>query len=444
MAKIETQSPFAPTDRMTMPPVGGVAVATACSAAGYQNRDNLLLCALAPGTVAVGALTRSKTASAPIEWCRERLRGGGPARALVVNAGNANAFTGERGRQTCQATGAMTAELIECQPEEVFQASTGVIAEPLSVEPFRNTLPTMLTDLTMQTSIGHVGDADGSDMSSGTDADVASKADAAWHAAAAAIMTTDTFPKLATRRVNVGGAVVTINGIAKGSGMIAPDMATMLAFIYTDVAIDRRILAAMTHAHCATTFNAITVDSDTSTSDTLLVFATGAAATGGAGTIDTADSDDGLAFASALHAVMHDLAQQIIQDGEGISKLIEVQVSGAISDASARTVGMAIANSPLVKTAVAGSDPNWGRIVMAVGKSGEPADRDRLAIAIGGHIVAQEGERVPDYDEAPIARHMAGDRVLLRVDLGLGDGEFTVWGCDLTQGYIAINADYRS
>ncbi len=455
MARITKVSPFAPASLPRLPAVAGVRIGACESAAGYAGRLNLMLAVCDPGTTVAGCLTQSRTASAPVAWCR-RVLGGSPelasngaagdasgderaptvqerdvqGRALVVNAGNANAFTGTQGDTTVNDTVAIAAELVGCSRAHVLVASTGVIAEPLASAPFRDALPDLHAKLTSSAA-----------PLVGPGADDETTAASAWLDAAAAIMTTDTFAKLATRRVDLDGTIVTLNGIAKGSGMIAPDMATMLAFVFTDATVPADTLAALTRAHCETTFNAITVDSDTSTSDTLLVFATGAA---GAPPLQDLTSGARAAFEHALQALFHDLAQAIITDGEGISKLIEVRVTGAVDDASAKRIALAIANSPLVKTAVAGGDPNWGRIVMAVGKAGEPADRDRLAISIGGIAVTRDGARVADYDEAPLAEHMRGERVVFGVDLGMGDGGFTAWGCDLTTTYIDINADYRS
>jgi glutamate N-acetyltransferase/amino-acid N-acetyltransferase len=368
------------------------------------------------GTEAGGVLTRSKTASAPVDWCRAQLEHG-RARALVVNSGNANAFTGQRGRDTVETTAQIAAKAAGCMPEEVYIASTGVIGEALSAQKFDG----VLAKLALAAEGGQFDEA------------------------ARAIMTTDTFPKLASRHAEIGGVQVTINGIAKGSGMIAPDMATMLAFVFTDAAIAGPVLTALLRRHVEATFNSITVDSDTSTSDTLLLFATGDAERRGAPRIAFEHDPDLAGFSMALHAVLHDLALQVIKDGEGISKLITVHVEGAESDAAAKRIGLAIANSPLVKTAVTGEDPNWGRVVMAVGKSGEAADRDKLAIWFGDIPVAKDGLVHQDYRESLGATYMKGREIGIRVDAGTGGpGKATVWGCDLTPEYIAINADYRS
>jgi glutamate N-acetyltransferase/amino-acid N-acetyltransferase len=348
-------------------------------------------------------------------WCREGLKAG-KARALVVNSGNANAFTGRKGVESTRMTAEAAARAVGCSTGEVFLSSTGVIGEPLDAGKFTHLL-------------------DGLAKSARADA---------WETAARAIMTTDTFPKLATRKVRLGPAEVVINGFAKGAGMIAPDLATMLVYIFTDAAIAQPALQAMLAAGADKTFNSITIDSDTSTSDTVLLFATGAAAARGAPRIESATGVEGRAFAAALHDLMHELALSVVKDGEGASKFVTIDVAGAESDAAARRIGFAIANSPLVKTAIAGCDPNWGRVVMAVGKSGEAADRDRLSITYGDIVVASDGERAATYDEATVARYMEGRDIRIGVDLKLGPGKATVWTCDLTHGYISINADYRS
>ncbi len=389
-----------------LPPVDGVRLGSAAAGIRYQGRTDLVMMELAAGTTVAGVFTSNKCPGAPIDWCRTALAGG-RARGVVVNAGNANVFTGQRGRDTVQATANAAAALLGCEPTDIFLASTGVIGEVLPHERITAALPALHGTL----------QADG------------------WELAARGIMTTDTFPKAATRTAEIGGTTVRITGIAKGSGMVAPDMATMLCFVFTDAALPAPALQAMLSAGTQRSFNCTTVDSDTSTSDTVLLFATGAAANPDA---DTA------AFAAALDAVLLDLALQVVRDGEGAQKLIRIDVTGAVSDASAKRVGMAIANSPLVKTAVAGEDANWGRIVMAVGKSGEPADRDTLAVGVGGTWMAREGTVVPGYDEAPVVAHMKGHEIDIAVDLGLGDGHATAWTCDLTHGYIDINGSYRS
>ncbi len=416
MAKVHKVSPFAPASLAELPPIPGVRLAVAQAGIKYANRTDVLLALFPEGTQAGGVLTRSKTASAPVEWCRTQLVHG-EARALVVNSGNANAFTGWRGRETVEATANYAAAAADCEAKQVYIASTGVIGEPLAPSKFETVLSQMS------------GEA----------------RDNLWSDAARAIMTTDTFPKLATRQALIGGVPVTINGIAKGSGMIAPDMATMLSFIVTDAPIDSAALTDLMKRHAAKTFNCITVDGDTSTSDTLIAFATGSAAAKGAHRIVRADDPEAAGFSAALLSLLHDLALQVVKDGEGISKLMTIHVEGAESDEAARRIGLAIGNSPLVKTAIAGEDANWGRIVMAVGKSGEAADRDRLAIWFGDIQVAKDGMRHPDYQEAVGAAYVKQREIEIRVDAGTGGaGRATIWASDLTHEYIAINADYRS
>jgi glutamate N-acetyltransferase / amino-acid N-acetyltransferase len=416
MAKAAAKaSPFAPARLPEMPIVPGVRLAACEAGIRYQGRTDLMLAVLDPGTTVGGVLTRSKTCSAPVLWCRENLKAG-KARALVVNSGNANTFTGKKGSEATRITAEAAAKAVGCSAGDVFVSSTGVIGEPLEAGKFTHLLAGL----------------------------AASAKPDAWHVAARAIMTTDTFPKLATRKVRLGAAEVVINGFAKGAGMIAPDLATMLVYIFTDAEVSAAALQAMVAAGADKTFNCITIDSDTSTSDTVLLFATGAAATRGATRIESAASPEGRAFAGALHDLMHELALLVVKDGEGASKFVTIDVRGAESDAAARRIGFAIANSPLVKTAIAGCDPNWGRVVMAVGKSGEAADRDRLSITYGDILVAKEGERADSYDEKTVARYMEGSEIRIGVNLALGNGKATVWTCDLTHGYISINADYRS
>jgi glutamate N-acetyltransferase/amino-acid N-acetyltransferase len=409
MAGALPRSPLAPERLPDLAPIAGVRLAAAACGLKKTGAPDVLFVALDPGTTAAGVFTRSRCPSAPVDWCRKVLPGGS-GRAIVVNAGNANAFTGKAGVATVEATVATAAKEAGCKPEEVFIASTGVIGQPLP------------TDRVAR----HLHDLAGA---LGTD----------WASAAEAIRTTDTFAKAATRTATIGGVTVAITGIAKGSGMIAPDMATMLSFVFTDAAIPAPLLQRALNAAVDQSFNAITVDGDTSTSDTLMLFATAKA--GNAVPADAAGLAD---FQRALNDLTADLARQVVCDGEGAQKLITINVSGAISERSARRIGLAIANSPLVKTAVAGEDANWGRIVMAVGKSGEPADRDKLGIAIGGVQVAQGGMVVDGYDEAPVAAHMKTGSIDIDVDIGIGRGRATVWTCDLTHGYISINADYRS
>jgi glutamate N-acetyltransferase/amino-acid N-acetyltransferase len=371
-----------------------------------------MLLELAPGTTVAGVLTRSTTAGHPVLWCRQALQGG-RARAVIVNAGNANVFRGPEGEAAVRVEVETVAASLDCRPEEVFVASTGVIGERLPVERI----------------VSRVADL------------VAGLDERGIEAAARGIMTTDTFAKGAGAAAEIHGRPVRLAGIAKGSGMIAPDMATMLAFVVTDAAIPAPVLQALLASGTDASFNAITVDSDTSTSDTLLLCATGQARN--APPVDA--SDPALAsFKTALLAVLTDLAHQVVKDGEGAQKFVAVTVRGAVSDASARRIGLAIANSPLVKTAIAGGDANWGRVVMAVGKSREPITMERLGVAFGGHAVAEAGAAVPDLDEAPVAAHLAGREVALEVTVGEGPGVATVWTCDLTHGYIDINADYRS
>jgi glutamate N-acetyltransferase/amino-acid N-acetyltransferase len=408
-------SPFAPAQLPDMPAVPGVRLAACEAAIRYPNRRDLMLAVLAPGTTAAGLLTRSKTASAPVLWCRQCLAHGN-ARALVINSGNANAFTGKKGMEAARITAQAAARAVGCTPQEVYLSSTGVIGEPLDASKFAHLLD----------GLAQAARADG------------------WEEAARAIMTTDTFPKLATRRLRLGSADVVINGFAKGAGMIAPDLATMLVNIFTDAPIAHSVLQAMLAAGADKTFNCITIDSDTSTSDTVLLFATGHAAARGAPLIEEAASPEGQRFAAALSDLMRELAVAVVRDGEGLSKFVTIEVAGAESDGAARRIGFSIANSPLVKTAIAGEDANWGRVVMAVGKAGEAADRDRLSIAFGNIVVAEAGERAPTYDEATLTSYMRGSEITIRVDLGLGGGKATVWTCDLTHGYISINADYRS
>ncbi|HVF93477.1 MAG TPA: bifunctional glutamate N-acetyltransferase/amino-acid acetyltransferase ArgJ [Sphingomonas sp.] len=405
------RSPLAPASFPTLPPVAGVAARIARARYKTWDRCDLTFVELAADTVVAGVLTQSRCPSPEVEWCRKALTLG-TARALVVNAGNANAFTGSRGRVAVEAIAARTAAHLGCQPSDVFVASTGVIGVPLPIDK----------------------------AEAGLDAAfVAEPCD--WQAAAETIGTTDTFPKGATTSAIVDGRTVTLVGIIKGSGMIAPDMATMLGFIFTDAAVDAAFLHGALAAANTKSFSCITVDGDTSTSDTVLAFATGAA--GNTPLVDH-DSVGADAFRAALADLCHQLAQLVVRDGEGAQKLIEIAVTGAESDRSAHRIAMSIANSPLVKTAIAGGDANWGRIVMAVGKAGEPAERDLLAIRFGDTQVARDGLAVEGYDEAPVAAHLRGSEIEIGVELGLGDGAATVWTCDLTHGYIAINADYRS
>jgi glutamate N-acetyltransferase/amino-acid N-acetyltransferase len=403
-------SPLA-TPFPTLPPIDGVTIRVA--RAGYKDwgRYDLTFAELAPGTVVAGVTTQSKCPSPEVEWCCSALTLG-HARALVVNAGNANAFTGSRGRAAVEAIAARVAGHLRCQPSDVFVASTGVIGVPLPIDK----------------------------AEAGLDSAFGARP-ASWEEATNTIGTTDTFPKAAMTTANVDGRTVKLVGFIKGSGMIAPDMATMLGFIFTDGAVEPTFLQTMLNAANRSTFSCITVDSDTSTSDTVLAFGTGKAGNAPLAGFDDAGAD---AFQAALTDLCRQLAHLVVRDGEGATKFIEVRVTGAESDMSAHRIGLSIANSPLVKTAIAGEDANWGRVVMAVGKAGEPADRDLLSISFGGIEVAREGLVVEGYDEAPVAAHLKGAEIDITVDLGIGSGRATVWTCDLTHGYISINADYRS
>jgi glutamate N-acetyltransferase/amino-acid N-acetyltransferase len=407
-------SPLAPKTYPDLPDVAGVRLATAETGVRYKNRDDLLLCVLDKGTTVAGVLTRSKTCSAPVDLCRENLKAG-TARAIVVNAGNANAFTGKAGEKTVAETVKAAAMATGGKAEEIFVASTGVIGMNLDPQPIASRLAGM--------------------------AEAAAAGN--WLAAAKAIMTTDTFPKVATATAKLGGKTVTINGFAKGSGMIAPDMATTLGFVFTDASLPKGILQKLLSDSCDRSFNSITVDGDTSTSDTLLLCATGKAGNEAKG-LRSIDDARLKGFRKALDGVLQDLAHQIVRDGEGASKFISITVTGAQNDGAARRIGLAIANSPLVKTAIAGEDANWGRIVMAVGKSGERADRDKLKIRIGGVLITSKGGIHPGYDEARVVPHMKGQNIDIETDVGIGKGKATVWTCDLTHAYIDINGSYRS
>ncbi|MDW3223738.1 MAG: bifunctional glutamate N-acetyltransferase/amino-acid acetyltransferase ArgJ [Paracoccaceae bacterium] len=408
MAKVTAISPLAPAAFPDLPTIDGVAFATIAAGVKYRDRADVMLAHLVEGTAIAGVFTSSATRSAPVLDCQEKI--GGPcdkAAAILVNAGNANAFTGRGGIAAVEGITQATAKACGVPQERVFTSSTGVIGEPLPFERITAKLDALVHALD-GASIEH---------------------------AARAIMTTDTFPKGAGTTVDVGGKTVKIAGIAKGSGMIAPDMATMLVYIFTDAKISQSELQTLVSVHNQKTFNCITVDSDTSTSDTLLVAATGRS---------EVDVSGVPAFSEALHQVMRDLAHQVVRDGEGATKFVEIQVSGALTDTDARTHGLSIANSPLVKTAIAGEDANWGRVVMAVGKSGAPADRDLLSIRFGDVLVADKGWVSSGYDEAKAQAHMKKKELIIGVDIGLGEGRATVWTCDLTHGYIDINADYRS
>jgi len=397
-----------------LPPMAGVRLGAAEAGIRYKGRTDLVMAELAPGTTVAGVFTRNRCPSAPVEWCRSVLKGG-VARAVVVNAGNANVFTGRAGTAAVDATAAATAKLLKCPAHQVFLASTGVIGEMLPHDRLTAALPGLHRTLSPD----------------------------AWEQAARGIMTTDTFPKAVTTTAPIGGVEVRITGIAKGSGMIAPDMATMLCFVFTDAAIPAIPLQAMLERRVDTSFNRTTVDSDTSTSDTVLLFATGQAKHPPV-PVDNGGGPMLREFRAALGELLLELALQVVRDGEGAQKLIRIDVTGAVSVKSAKIIGMAVANSPLVKTAIAGEDANWGRIVMAVGKAGQPAERDRLSVGVGGVWMARDGALVAGYDEAPVVAHMKGHEVQIAIDLGLGRGKATVWTCDLTHGYIDINGSYRS
>ncbi len=395
-----------------LPPLAGVRLGAAAAGIRYKGRTDLVMIEVPSGSTAAGVFTTNKCPGAPVDWCRTALKGG-KARLVVVNAGNANVFTGKAGTEACAATAAAASKLAGCPAKQVMVASTGVIGEILPHEKLTAALPALYETLSEDN----------------------------WEAAARGIMTTDTFPKACTRIAKIGDAEVRITGIAKGSGMIAPDMATMLCFIFTDAKIPAPVLQALLKKGVDGTFNCTTVDSDTSTSDTVMLIATGQTkhprvpAEGGRILAD---------FAKALNELLLDLALQVVRDGEGAQKLVRIDVTGAKTAKSAKRIAMAVANSPLVKTAIAGEDANWGRIVMAVGKAGEPADRDKLSIGVGGTWMAQDGGVVPGYDETPVVAHMKGKEIEIAIDIGLGNGKGTVWTCDLTHGYIDINGSYRS
>ena len=408
MAEITKVSPLAPAAFPDLPAIDGVRFATVAAGVRYQGRTDVMLAVLDPGTSVAGVFTRSATRAAPVLDCQDKIGGScdGPA-AILVNSGNANAFTGHYGQSSVAEVTQAVSTATGAPVERVFTSSTGVIGEPLPHDRIVAQLEALKAGLSRH----------------------------AVEDAARAIMTTDTFPKGASAQVEIDGNTVSIAGIAKGSGMIAPDMATMLVYIFTDAQVEQSELQAMLGAQTDRTFNCITVDSDTSTSDSLLLCATG---------VSGVDATGNAAFAEALESVMLDLAQQVVRDGEGATKFVEIRVTGAATDADAKVHGLAIANSPLVKTAIAGEDPNWGRVVMAIGKSGAAADRDLLSISFGGILVAEKGWVSPDYSEDAAAIYMKSQDLVISVDLGLGEGKSTVWTCDLTHGYIEINADYRS
>jgi glutamate N-acetyltransferase / amino-acid N-acetyltransferase len=407
-----TVSPLAPERFPALEPIAGVRLAAFACGIRYTGRNDLMVAELAPDSAIAGVFTRSLTAGAPVVWCRECLPGG-KVRSIIVNSGNSNVFTGRAGKEIVETTAASAAQLFGCDPKEVFVSSTGVIGEPPPADKIIGALPQVAPLLS----------ADG------------------WEAAARAILTTDTFPKGATAVAAIDGVEVRLNGFAKGSGMIAPDMATMLAYVFTDAALPPAVLQPLLTAAADRSFNCITVDGDTSTSDTVLLCATHHALH--RPVASPADRRLGR-FRRALDAVMVDLAQQIVRDGEGAQKFVTIEVTGAATARAARRIGLTIGNSPLVKTALSAGDPNWGRIVMAVGRAGEKVDRDRLSISIGGTEIASAGGPVPGYDEAPVATYMKGREITISVDIGIGRGKATVWTCDLTHGYIDINASYRS
>ena len=403
-------SPFTPKSIPQLPAIAGITLGTGNTGIRYQGRDDVLLATFAEGTVAAGVFTKSSMPGAPVVWCQSILKKH-EARALVVNAGISNVFTGKRGREIVEHTVAATAKLLGCKKHQVWLASTGIIGVPFDDKKLTGALPKLKLDPSN------------------------------WAAAAKSILTTDTFPKLATRSIKIGATTVTLNGFIKGSGMIAPNMATMLGFMFTDANIDAKVLQKLLAEYTDQSFNCITVDSDTSTSDTILLFATRKAQHKPITTL----ADPALkGFKTALREMMIELAQAVVKDGEGISKFIAITVKGAASQTSARKIGLSVANSPLVKTAIAGEDANWGRIVAAIGKSGEKANRDKLSLWIGGARVAYEGLIDPAYNEAPTAKYMKGNTIEIICDVGVGKGESTVWTCDLTHAYIDINADYRS
>jgi len=408
-------SPLAPQAFPAMPVVAGVSLAACACGLKKNGKTDLMLAEMVPGTTVAGVFTQSLTASPPVKWSQKAALGG-QARGLIVNSANANTFTGPHGIKAVEETARATADQLACRPSRIFAASTGVIGEPLAHDKIIAALPGLKADLSP----------------------------AAWDDAAKAIMTTDTFAKGSTRQADIGGVTVTLNGFAKGSGMIHPNMATMLAFVFTDAALPADVLRALLAGAADKSFNSITVDSDTSTSDTVLLFATGAGAEHRAITEAGDAALDN--FKAKLEEVTTDLAHQIVRDGEGATKFVTVTVTGAETNQAAKRIAFSIANSPLMKTAIAGEDANWGRVVMAVGKAGEKIDADKMSISFGSIAVARGGAVVAGYDEAPVAQHMKGQEVVIEVDAGLGDGggAATVWTCDLTHGYIDINADYRS
>ncbi len=410
------KSPLAPKSFPNLLPIAGLEMGAIAAGLRYQGRLDLMLAVMHRDTVAAGVFTKSRCPSAPVDWCRASLKdtGGKYVRALVVNAGNANAFTGSAGLHAARATAEATAAVVGCEPEQIMLASTGVIGEPLNAAP--------IVDGIAQINAALSG--------------------AKWQDGADAILTTDTFAKSACEMAEIDGEPVAISGIAKGSGMIAPDMATMLAFIFTNANLSPNVLQSLLQEATELTFNCITVDSDTSTSDTVLAFATGQNVRHPQIT-DPNDPrlDD---FRAKFITVNRNLAHQVVRDGEGASKFVSVTIEGAENDLAAKKIALSVANSPLVKTAIAGEDANWGRIIMAIGKAGELAERDLISIWIGETLIAVDGAACPNYDEMPVQGHMRGNEIDIRAYVGIAKGRATVWTCDLTHGYISINGDYRS
>ncbi|MBT5429444.1 MAG: bifunctional glutamate N-acetyltransferase/amino-acid acetyltransferase ArgJ [Rhodospirillaceae bacterium] len=404
-------SPLAPEAFPVIPNISGVRMTSVACGVRYSGKLDLLFAEFDLDTQVAGVFTQSQTAAAPVQWCKQALLEG-KARALVVNSGNANAFTGKSGENTVRLTAEYASEKVNSNSNEIFIASTGVIGEQLPHKKITDAMVNLDTKVNID-----------------------------WRSAAEAICTTDTFPKGSYEKVMIGNSEVLIGGIAKGSGMIAPNMATMLAFIFTDASISSDILQILLKDSVEKSFNCITVDSDTSTSDTVLLFSTCKVKHQ---CIENHDQKELIEFKLGLDRVLLDLAHQIVCDGEGATKFIEINVSGADNHAAAKEIGFSIANSPLVKTAIAGEDANWGRIVMAVGKSGQKANRDALSISIGGVLIASDGQVVEGYDEMPVTQHMKGSSIVIDVDVGVNNGQSTVWTCDLTHGYIDINADYRT
>ncbi len=404
------KSPLAPEAFPDLPEIKGLRLAAIAAGVKYKGRKDVMLAELAPGSTIAGVFTKSKTSSAPVDWCKKILPKG-KVRGIIVNSGNANAFTGKVGNQHVKAMVSPVAKALKCQQNQIFAASTGVIGEKLPADRISIAVPRLVKAL----KSNH------------------------WSDAANAIMTTDTYPKGASATAEINGEIVKISGIAKGSGMIAPDMATMLSFVFTDANISAELLQKQLKKAVDQTFNCITVDSDTSTSDTLLL-----AATGQVKHNKINHEKELKSFQMALQDVLQNLATQVVKDGEGASKFITIDVSGATSTKAARRIGMSIANSPLVKTAIAGEDANWGRIVMAVGKAGERADRDKLSISMGGTVICKEGQQNLNYNEDIVTQHLKGTDIIIAVDVGVGKAKARVWTCDLTHDYISINADYRS